>query len=304
MSTIVLRWVGTGGLRRAAPVVRAYRRCRFHSEPIYGTGQTQAVGFTARTRTGRHTRRMRRQPGGQPGTAAASARPGEVLAPAAAAHRSTAQGAHAQRRDRLGARCGADRQRGAVHGRGVPAGRRHQRQRGRGGHPERRADEQGAGPVREARTGRARDQDLEEGTGARDRQVGVVHDEAGDHLLTSEGIYVRQCGDPTATGTGGPGYTIPDENLKDKSLKDNIYPAGTVAMANTGQKDSGGSQFFLVYQDSQLPPNYTPFGTVSKPGMEVLNKIAAAGATAPDPTTGNTAPHATVVIDKATVTES
>ncbi|MFJ9666208.1 peptidylprolyl isomerase [Streptomyces sp. NPDC101219] len=124
------------------------------------------------------------------------------------------------------------------------------------------------------------------------------------HRLTTEGIYVLQCGDPTATGTGGPGYTIPDENLKDKSLKDNVYPAGTVAMANTGQKDSGGSQFFLVYQDSQLPPNYTPFGTVSKPGMEVLKKIAAAGATAPDPTTGNTAPHATVVIDKATVTES
>ncbi|AIJ16936.1 peptidylprolyl isomerase [Streptomyces violaceoruber] len=124
------------------------------------------------------------------------------------------------------------------------------------------------------------------------------------HRLTTEGIYVLQCGDPTAQGNGGPGYNIPDENLKDKSLKDNVYPAGTVAMANTGQPDSGGSQFFLVYQDSQLPPSYTPFGTVSKEGMTVLKKIASAGAQPADPTTGNTAPNATVVIDKATVSKS
>lgn len=121
------------------------------------------------------------------------------------------------------------------------------------------------------------------------------------HRLTTNGIYVLQCGDPTGTGTGGPGYTITDENLKDKSLKDNIYPAGTVAMANTGQKDSGGSQFFLVYQDSQLPPNYTPFGTVSDAGMKVLKKIAGAGESTG---AGDGAPNATVVIDKATVTKS
>ncbi|GAA3169075.1 MULTISPECIES: peptidylprolyl isomerase [Streptomyces] len=121
------------------------------------------------------------------------------------------------------------------------------------------------------------------------------------HRLTTNGIYVLQCGDPTGTGTGGPGYTIPDENLKDKSLKDNIYPAGTVAMANTGQKDSGGSQFFLVYQDSQLPPSYTPFGTVSEAGMKVLKKIADAGESTG---AGDGAPNATVVIDKATVTQS
>ncbi|MEV0642613.1 peptidylprolyl isomerase [Streptomyces sp. NPDC050619] len=124
------------------------------------------------------------------------------------------------------------------------------------------------------------------------------------HRLTNEGIYVLQCGDPTASGSGGPGYTIPDENLKDKSLKGNVYPAGTIAMANTGQKNTGGSQFFLVYQDSQLPPSYTPFGTVSESGMKVLKKIAAAGAQPADPTTGNTAPNATVVINKATVTKS
>jgi peptidyl-prolyl cis-trans isomerase B (cyclophilin B) len=123
------------------------------------------------------------------------------------------------------------------------------------------------------------------------------------HRLTTEGIYVLQCGDPTGTGTGGPGYTIPDENLKDKSLKGNVYPAGTVAMANTGQAHTGGSQFFLVYQDSQLPPSYTPFGTISASGMTVLKKIAAAGAQPADQS-GNTAPNATVVINKATVSKS
>jgi peptidyl-prolyl cis-trans isomerase B (cyclophilin B) len=121
------------------------------------------------------------------------------------------------------------------------------------------------------------------------------------HRLTSSGIYVLQCGDPTGTGSGGPGYTIPDENLKDKSLKDNVYPAGTVAMANTSQPNTGGSQFFLVYQDSQLPPTYTPFGTVSAEGMKILKKIAAAGESTG---AGDGAPNATVVINKATVTKS
>ncbi|MGW5257712.1 peptidylprolyl isomerase [Streptomyces sp. NPDC004012] len=130
------------------------------------------------------------------------------------------------------------------------------------------------------------------------------------HRLVTSGIYVLQCGDPTGTGRGGPGYTIPDENLKDKSLKGNVYPAGTVAMANqynaqTQQgRNSGGSQFFLVYQDSPLPADYTPFGTISGADMNVLKKIAAAGAQPADPTTGNTAPNATVVINKATVTKS
>ncbi|MET9379735.1 peptidylprolyl isomerase [Streptomyces sp. NPDC002928] len=127
------------------------------------------------------------------------------------------------------------------------------------------------------------------------------------HRLTTTGIYVLQCGDPTGSGSGGPGYTIPDENLKDKSLKDNVYPAGTVAMANqydssSGQgSNTGGSQFFLVYQDSQLPPYYTPFGTVSESGMKVLKKIAAAGE---NTGAGDGAPNATVVINKATVTKS
>jgi peptidyl-prolyl cis-trans isomerase B (cyclophilin B) len=127
------------------------------------------------------------------------------------------------------------------------------------------------------------------------------------HRLTTSGIYVLQCGDPKGNGTGGPGYTIPDENLKDKRLKGNVYPAGTVAMANqynpqTKQgKNSGGSQFFLVYQDSQLPPYYTPFGTLSQGGMKVLKKIAKAGESTGQ---GDGAPNATVVINKATIQKS
>jgi peptidyl-prolyl cis-trans isomerase B (cyclophilin B) len=121
------------------------------------------------------------------------------------------------------------------------------------------------------------------------------------HRLTTSGIYVLQCGDPTAQGSGGPGYTIPDENLKAKEIAKGTYPAGTVAMANTGQPHSGGSQFFLVYKDSPLAPNYTPFGTIDAAGMKVLDKIAAAGEATG---AGDGAPNATVVINKATVEKS
>lgn len=125
------------------------------------------------------------------------------------------------------------------------------------------------------------------------------------HRLTTTGIYVLQCGDPKGTGEGGPGYTIPDENLTGLGKADSsgvvTYPTGTVAMANTGQKHTGGSQFFLVYKDSPLPPSYTPFGTISASGMKVLQKIAAAGENTGQ---GDGAPNATVVINKATVTKS
>ena len=56
-----------------------------------------------------------------------------------------------------------------------------------------------------------------------------------------------------------------------------MYPRGTLAMANTGQPGSNGSQFFLVYKDSQLPPQYTAFGTIDETGLATLDKIAAAG---------------------------
>ncbi|MFG1806994.1 peptidylprolyl isomerase [Streptomyces sp. NPDC049040] len=125
------------------------------------------------------------------------------------------------------------------------------------------------------------------------------------HRLTTTGIYVLQCGDPTAQGSGGPGYTIPDENLTGLGKADAsgvvTYPAGTVAMANSGP-NTGGSQFFLVYKDSPLQPNYTPFGTMSADGLKVLDKIAAAGENSGGQ--GDGAPNATAVINKATVTKS
>lgn len=93
------------------------------------------------------------------------------------------------------------------------------------------------------------------------------------HRLTTAGIYVLQCGDPTGTGRGGPGYTIPDENLP-AAAADN-YPTGTVAMANSGP-DTNGSQFFIVYQNTTLPPDYTVWGQVTS-GLEVVQKVAAAG---------------------------
>ncbi|WP_329180724.1 peptidylprolyl isomerase [Streptomyces sp. NBC_01477] len=126
------------------------------------------------------------------------------------------------------------------------------------------------------------------------------------HRLTTNGIYVLQCGDPTAKGSGGPGYTIPDENLTafgkaDATSGTVVYPAGTVAMANSGP-NTGGSQFFLVYKDSPLQPNYTPFGTMSADGLKALDKIAAAGDNSGGQ--GDGAPNATAVINKATVSKS
>ncbi|GAA5016584.1 peptidylprolyl isomerase [Kitasatospora paranensis] len=90
------------------------------------------------------------------------------------------------------------------------------------------------------------------------------------HRLTTQRLYVLQCGDPTGTGSGGPGYSFPDENLAGAT-----YPAGTVAMANAGP-DTNGSQFFFVWKDTKLSPNYTPFGRVTA-GLDVLQKIAAGG---------------------------
>ena len=117
-------------------------------------------------------------------------------------------------------------------------------------------------------------------------------DDTSCHRLTTQGIFVLQCGDPTATGSGGPGYSFEDELSGDET-----YPAGTIAMANAGP-DTNGSQFFLVYEDTQLPPSYTTFGTVDDAGLDVVREVAGAGVQggAPD------GPPATeVVIESADV---
>ena len=119
------------------------------------------------------------------------------------------------------------------------------------------------------------------------------------HRLTTSGIYVLQCGDPTGTGSGTPGYSIPDENLKAAAIQGGTYPAGTVAMANSGP-NTNGSQFFLVYQDSKLSPAYTPFGTISS-GLDLLRHIAEDGTSAPG---GDGAPKDNVVINSVPVTKN
>lgn len=93
------------------------------------------------------------------------------------------------------------------------------------------------------------------------------------HRLTTQGIYVLQCGDPTATGTGGPGFTFQDENFPNSVA--NNYPAGTVAMANSGP-NTNGSQFFLVYADTTLPPAYTIWGQITT-GLDIVKAIASVG---------------------------
>ena len=127
-------------------------------------------------------------------------------------------------------------------------------------------------------------------------------------ISTDGGLYMLQCGDPTAkasqtitcdgsAGSGGPGYQFADENLAGAS-----YPAGTVAMANAGP-GTNGSQFFLVFQDTSLPPSYTPFGTITR-GLDVLRKVAQGGTTCTYPGAGGGVPKDKVAIDSVTITKS
>lgn len=100
------------------------------------------------------------------------------------------------------------------------------------------------------------------------------YDNTACHRLTTDGIYVIQCGDPSATGYGDPGFSYRDENLP--LAQDDNYPRGTVAMANSGMPSTNGSQFFLVYGDTTLPPNYTVWGQIIQ-GLEIIDYIAAGG---------------------------
>ncbi len=102
-------------------------------------------------------------------------------------------------------------------------------------------------------------------------------------LTTSPTLGVLQCGDPKGDGTGGPGYQFANEYPTGqyppndpKAQEPVLYPRGTLAMANAGP-GTNGSQFFMVYKDSQLPPQYTVFGTIQADGLATLDKIAKAG---------------------------
>jgi peptidyl-prolyl cis-trans isomerase B (cyclophilin B) len=97
------------------------------------------------------------------------------------------------------------------------------------------------------------------------------------HRLSTSGLQMLQCGDPTGTGTGGPGYQFgPVENAP----ADGTYKRGVLAMARASSQDSQGSQFFIVYGDSPIPCGYTVFGTVTQ-GLDVIEKVAAGGVSNP-----------------------
>ncbi|MEJ1088175.1 peptidylprolyl isomerase [Microbacterium sp. Mu-80] len=111
------------------------------------------------------------------------------------------------------------------------------------------------------------------------------------HRLTTQGIFVLQCGDPTGTGTGGPGYSFADELSGSET-----YEAGTLAMANAGP-DTNGSQFFVVYADTQLAPSYTVFGHLDEASVKVVADVAEAGTESGQP---DGAPKTPVALESVT----
>lgn len=122
------------------------------------------------------------------------------------------------------------------------------------------------------------------------------------HRLTTSGIHVLQCGDPTGTGTGGPGFMYaneyPTDELGDNPDKEPVnYGRGTIAMANSGP-NTNGSQFFLNYSDSPLPPDYTYVGQIDENGLSTLDKIAEDGIDGPG---GDGKPATEVKITAASV---
>ncbi|MGY1637358.1 peptidylprolyl isomerase [Geodermatophilus sp. SYSU D00742] len=116
-------------------------------------------------------------------------------------------------------------------------------------------------------------------------------------MVNGEAFGVLQCGDPSGTGQGGPTYKYAEEVTPETT-----YPRGTIAMANSGAPGSTGSQFFLVFTDSQLSPDYTVVGTVDEAGLAVLDQIAAAGNDGSmEPSPGGGAPNVPVTIESMTV---
>ena len=130
-------------------------------------------------------------------------------------------------------------------------------------------------------------------------------------MSTSQGLYILQCGDPWAKATakltcstadkagtpglGGPGYAFASENLKGAT-----YTAGTIAMANSGTATSNGSQFFVVYKNTSLPADYTPFGTITS-GLDIVQNVAKGGYSCQYASAGGGAPKEKVIIDSVTI---
>jgi peptidyl-prolyl cis-trans isomerase B (cyclophilin B) len=131
-------------------------------------------------------------------------------------------------------------------------------------------------------------------------------------LSTTDGLYMLQCGDPTAKasqtlscssatlGSGGPGYEFASENLPTAGSSGSAtYKAGTVAMANSGGA-TNGSQFFLVFKNTTLGPDYTPFGTITS-GLDILQNVAKAGTSCTFAGAGGGVPKDKVIIDSVSI---
>ena len=128
------------------------------------------------------------------------------------------------------------------------------------------------------------------------------YDDVVCHRLTTSGIFVLQCGDPSGTGAGGPGFQFANEYPTDEAADADlntpvIYERGTIAMANAGQ-GTNGSQFFLNYEDSPLPPVYTYFGQITDEGLATLDAIAEQGV---EDGASDGAPAEEVLIETASV---
>ncbi len=134
------------------------------------------------------------------------------------------------------------------------------------------------------------------------------------HRLSTEGLQMLQCGDPTGTGQGGPGYEYNNEYPTDQYAKNDpaaqdavLYKRGVVAMANAGAdpatgEGTNGSQFFLIFGDSPLPPQYTIFGTVDQAGLATLDKVAKAGDDhSMDSSAGGGKPNLPITFESVTV---
>jgi peptidyl-prolyl cis-trans isomerase B (cyclophilin B) len=120
-------------------------------------------------------------------------------------------------------------------------------------------------------------------------EAGFYNNTPCPRLSSSADPYMIQC------GSGGPGYEFESENLTGAT-----YPAGTMAMANSGTPDSNGSQFFLVFKNSELPPDYTPFGEIVS-GLNILQTVAKAGFGPPLSSAGGGKPKESVQIESVTI---
>ena len=126
-------------------------------------------------------------------------------------------------------------------------------------------------------------------------QQGFYDDSPCHRLVNQPGFGVLQCGDPTGSGSGGPSYKYAEEVTPETT-----YPRGTIAMAKTAAPNTTGSQFFLCFVDTELPPEYTVVGTVDEAGLAVLDQVVAGGIAGVGPE-GDGAPATPVTIESMTV---